>query len=316
MAQPSTQWSENISRDEPDRFAKEVEIAGAIQRDRSERYGSDGRTFHRKQLLAVRASFDVHGDLPHYAAHGLFAEAKSHTTWVRLSNGSTDVRPDQLPDIRGFAVKVFGVVGPDARDGSPARCQDFLLIPQDPFGLTSWQFTTAAQAIATGRIAPSADVVKRLAFSGFATTVFHAPLPIKVGPYAARVRLVPPAGQQPDPDADRDWGADLHRRLPLAYEVQLQFFVSEDQTPIEDAAKIWAEDVAPYITVATLQIPIQALDDEFATEVEEISFAPWNALEAHRPLGEANRARRVVMDASVEARAGTYATSDARGERP
>ena len=55
MAKPSTQWRENVTLDEPDRFAKEVEIAAAIQRDRSTRYGHDGRTFHRKQLLAVRA---------------------------------------------------------------------------------------------------------------------------------------------------------------------------------------------------------------------------------------------------------------------
>ena len=69
---------------------------------------------------------------------------------MRLSSGSTDIQSDQVPDIRGFAVKVFGVEGPDARDGSPAECQDFLLIPQDPFGLTSWQFTKGVQAIATG----------------------------------------------------------------------------------------------------------------------------------------------------------------------
>jgi hypothetical protein len=310
MSKPSTQWRENTSSDEPERFAREVEIVSAIQRDRSARYGHDGRTFHRKQLLALRASFDVLEGLPEHAAHGLFAEAKSHDAWVRLSNGSTDVQADQVPDVRGFAVKVFGVDGPDARNGSPARYQDFLLIPQDPFGLTSWQFTMGVQAIATGTVAPSAESSKRLAFAGFATTAFHAPLPIKVGPYAARVKLTPPAGQESDPNAELDWGADLYRRLPLTYAVQLQFFVSENQTPIEDATKVWADDVAPYVTVATLQIPTQPLDHEFANKVEQLSFAPWNALEDHRPLGEANRARRVVMDASVDARRGTYATSD------
>jgi hypothetical protein len=31
---------------------------------------------------------------------------------------------------------------------------------------------------------------------------------------------------------------------------------------------------------------------------EDLSFSPWNALEAHRPIGALNRARRVVYEAS------------------
>ena len=84
----------------------------------------------------------------------------------------------------------------------------------------------------------------------------------------------------------------------LAYTLQLQFFVSEAHTPIEDGSVNWEESVAPYTTVGRLTIPRLA---EWATERNEIqqrteqgTFDPWCALAEHRPLGDIMRARKVV----------------------
>ncbi|WP_405494607.1 hypothetical protein [Nocardia sp. NBC_00511] len=304
---PSTEWREIIAPDEQERFAKEAERFTRIQNDRAQRYGEPGRGFHRKPLLALRAEFDVLADLPDYARFGLFATPGPHEAWVRLSNGIFDINPDPVPDIRGFAIKVFGVDGPDARDGAPALSQDFLMIQVDPFGLTSQQFTDAAWSLAFDKPSPpSTEAIRRLHISGFAGTVFNTTTPFQVGPYAARARVVPAADHVPDPNAENDWGADFYRRLPLTYAFQLQFFVSEDDTPIEDAKKVWPEAIAPWITVAHLTLPTQPLDPDLAAQAERISFAPWNALAEHRPLGEVNRARRVVMDRSVANRRGSY----------
>ncbi|WP_069160015.1 catalase [Nocardia altamirensis] len=306
MAEPSTDWKENVGFDEAERFARQADALAAVQNDRSRRYSHPGRGFHRKALLALSADFDVLPDLPDYARFGLFADSGSHDAWVRISNGSFDIQPDAVPDVRGFAIKVFGVEGPDARDGKPAQSQDFLMIQIDPFGLTSERFTAGAVAMAAAASEPSPERAAQFRISGFATSVFNTTTPFKVGPYAARARILPPSDQIPDPAADQDWGADMYRRLPLVYRFQLQFFVNETDTPIEDATKVWPQDIAPWITVAHLAIPAQPLDTDFAAEVEQISFAPWNALADHRPLGEVNRARRVAMDRSVENRSGAY----------
>ena len=66
----------------------------------------------------------------------------------------------------------------------------------------------------------------------------YSAAPIACGPYAARVRLLP-ARTQPLADASKDWAADIGRQLaagPLVHELQLQFFVDERRTPIEDAS--------------------------------------------------------------------------------
>ena len=81
---------------------------------------------------------------------------------------------------------------------------------------------------------------------------------------------------------------------PLVYRLQLQSFVDEARTPIEDASVDWPEAVAPYVDVGTLTLrpPEPAAEaDAFAAEVERSVFDPWQALTAHRPLGEVMRAR-------------------------
>jgi hypothetical protein len=41
-----------------------------------------------------------------------------------------------------------------------------------------------------------------------------------------------------------------------------------------------------------------------AREVEQVAFNPWQTTEDFRPLGNLNRARRVVYDASATQRRG------------
>jgi hypothetical protein len=138
-------------------------------------------------------------------------------------------------------------------------------------------------------------------FGGFACERFNSVLPIACGPYAVRVRLLPPANQKTDPAAKNDWAADMRRRVAreaLEYEMQLQFFTDEAHTPIEDATVDWPESVSPYLTVGRLTIPVQDLDSEagkqLQAEAEGGVFDPWAGLMAHRPLGDVMRARKVA----------------------
>jgi hypothetical protein len=142
-------------------------------------------------------------------------------------------------------------------------------------------------------------------FKGFTTEAFFSSVPMACGPYAVRVRLLPDSSNGPaSADAPKDWGADFSQRLaagPLQYELQLQPFVDEKSTPIEDASVNWP---TPYTTVALLMLPQQAESQALLEQAESGVFDPWQALALHRPLGDVQRARKVVYFQSQQGRMG------------
>ena len=73
--------------------------------------------------------------------------------------------------------------------------------------------------------------------------------------------------------------------------VQIQ--TDPHRMPIEDATVKWSERLSPYIPVAELRIPRQRFDTPAQLAfADNLSYNPWHSLEAHRPLGNQNRARR------------------------
>ena len=322
---PSTQWQEKLAPDEDERYARYGQEFAAIQARKSKKYGN-GRALHRKQLTAAKGTLEVLADLPDFAGHGLFAKPAKYETWVRLSNGGLDKASDRTPDIRGFALRVLGVQGDSALGNGPALSQDFALINQEVFGFSSAddfvQFVVAASQGGgklirhlfaryglLGGPARLVSMVKTVgkSFGGFATETVFSAAPIACGPYAVRVRLVPVPGNGPaSADAKADWGADFSAKLrekKLQWDLQLQPFIDAERTPIEDASVNWP---SPYTTVARLTLPKQdthsAQGQALAQQVEAAVFDPWQALAAHRPLGDVMRARKVVYFVSQQVR--------------
>jgi catalase len=324
MKTPSRNWQEILAPDEEQRFTHYTDQLMAIQKAKNREFGP-GRMLHRKQLIGLQAQLEVLPGLPAHAAHGLFARPGFHETLVRISNGSLSVQQDRVPDIRGFAIKVLGIQGPGALGGT-TEAQDFLLINREVFGLrNSDAFVKLVLASAQGgsalfkhfikeygllggfrQLATAMKSLKR-PFTGYATERFFSASPLTCGPYAVRVRLLPPEGQSINPAASEDWARDLKDRLaqgPLRYALQLQFFTAEDETPIEDGSKNWEEKDAPYVTVAylTLQPPAAADFTELQKRIDEARFDPWCALAEHRPLGDVMRARKFAYFASQKNR--------------
>ena len=322
MSNVGTGWKEIIGADEAQRHADAALAMTEMQRRKDERFGA-GRALHRKPVAAVHGRLRVLDGLPEHARHGLFAAPGVHEVWVRLSNGTMDKQSNRRPDIRGFAMRVFGVDGESALGGRTDH-QDLSLINQTTFAfpdsrhffglvlaagrspgaLLSWVFKTFG-------LVGGFKQLKRLAatagrpFSGFATETFASTLPVSCGPAAVKLRLLPPAGLKPRTDVNGDWAGDLaaHAAVgPLTYRLQLQFFVDEARTPIEDASVEWPESVTPFIDVAELTLQAPSTDATFIGQVEAGVFDPWQALAAHRPLGEVMRARKVAYFASERAR--------------
>ena len=326
MESPSTEWRERVAPDEDARFQRYGEQFTAFQTRRNNRYGN-GRALHRKQVLALKARFEVLDQVIEPARHGLFASPGSHESWIRLSNATMNVRRDSEPDIRGFAIKVLGVDGPGALGSGPTNEQDFALISIPGFQSgNAAQFAGLIVALSNGRNAALRYLLRtrgpigavraarhgtallKTPFSGYATQAFYSAAAICVGPYAARIRLQPHP-RAALPDAMADLAADMRRQLALGeavYDFQLQFYTDDKTTPIENASAVWPETKSPFHTVARVTVPQQqpegAEAEAFATRVEKSVFDPWLALMDHRPLGDIMRARKVVYLASERTR--------------
>lgn len=321
MRQPSTEWRERIAPDEETRHARAAQVIANLQKARSAKYGK-GRGLHRKQLLAARGTLEIFPDLPEPCRHGLFATAGTHPVLVRLSNGGPDVKADRAPDIRGFAFKVLGTSGEGALGGTTDH-QDFLMINQDHMAVVdSREFVEFLEAATPGQLSSVLHLFtahglgggfRRLRgllaqvgkpFPGFAAERFNTVGPLACGPYAVRVRLAP-AGNPPPQARTKEIVADMRERLaagPLTWTLELQFFVDESITPIEDVSKVWPDAETPIVAVGRLTLPQQGVDPDAEAEAEAARFDPWGGLAAHRPLGEIMRARKATYFESQKGR--------------
>lgn len=327
---PSTAWKEKIEDDEAQRFERHAQTLRDLQRKHA-RGGTTSRALHAKGQCASEAIFTVLPDLPAHARVGLFAQPGTYRAYVRYSNGAGKHQPDAKPDVRGIAIKVLGVSGKKVIPGmEDATTQDFLAIRS-----SSTPFRNADEFVGFVRAASNPllllpRVIGLLGFSrafavlgklakglkeattSVATTRYFSALPIAFGEHAVRFSLVPrttpAAGAAPstDPDYLHKELADRLAKDAVEYDFAVQFFVSEEKTPIEDASQDWNEADAPYLTIGKLTLPKQDVASprgrQIATFVEKLSFDPWHALVAHRPLGNMMRARNYAYRISTQER--------------
>ena len=89
----------------------------------------------------------------------------------------------------------------------------------------------------------------------------------------------------------------------VAFDFFVQFQTDARTMPIEDASVEWSERDSPYVRVAEVRIPRQAIDAPGRDQAcERTSFSPWHCLAEHRPLGGMNRARREIYQAMQQLR--------------
>ena len=74
---------------------------------------------------------------------------------------------------------------------------------------------------------------------------------------------------------------------------------------IEDASIEWSASESPFIPVARIVFSAQDFaSEEQANTCQHLSFTPWHALPAHRPLGSLNRARKTAYSSISSVRHG------------
>jgi len=78
------------------------------------------------------------------------------------------------------------------------------------------------------------------------------------------------------------------------WDLGIQFQTDPDMS-IDDITVSWPEDKSPFFTVGRLTVEHQVIDFKQQFDFcENLTFAPWNGLSAHRPVGALNRLRKLV----------------------
>ncbi len=295
------------------------------------------RDAHAKSHGVLAGELRIEPDLPEHLAQGLFAAPRSHPVIVRFSTSPGDLRTDRVPAPRGMAIKVIGVDGPRAVDDGAAT-QDFLLVnhPTLPFGTVGayvklqkvlerqhrqsdlrQRSTRLVARVLTRLRFPLPRIAEVLATPNHHVLgeTFHSMAALRYGDHVAKISAAPlseevraltgrPVGRRAGDSALRDLVADFFAHHSAEYEVRAQLCVDVDRMPIEDASVLWPEELSPHHRVAVLHLPAQdAYSDARRRYADDVlSFSPWHALEAHRPLGSIMRSRRVAYPRSSDFR--------------
>lgn len=321
--------------DEPRWIRRVTELTLRLQ-ERNARSDSEQRprrVAHTKHHGFMKAKFKVHFGLALEYRKGLFAaENREFDAYVRTSNTADTRREDSKRDGRGLSIKVLDVgrwgdpVLPRHPDGARRVDQDFLLLSSPTF------FAKDIRDFTIFRSLLDIDVpAKALALTAFALprmkaagTLLKILLQKPAHPFAFDYHSVTASLLGPDmavkyfvkardparfarftSDAGAHHLSDALRESLHEGAIVLDFFIHAPPSgnPVEDVTVDWNRRKYPPVLAATLTIPVQEPADEGALEDgETMEFTPWNALEAHRPLGSINRGRLAIYLASAAGR--------------
>ena len=287
------------------------------------------RGAHAKGHACVKAYFDVHESIPSNLRHGVFkTPGKRYKSWIRFSNGRSSMKGnhDAHKDAHGMAIKLFHIYddilvrtedGPETQDflmhDSPvffaANIEDYnrfvesedkimyFITGKNPF---KWHLRELTHALATLKAPP----VSPLWAQYFSNTAYKlGPHNIKFSAQACSTPEIDPAQDKNDPNFLRKTMVKELQGNEACFEFRVQPQDPDKYMPIEDPSILWKESDSPYITLAKIIIPKQKFDSEDQQQFcENLSFSPWNALSEHRPIGQLNRIRKEVYEASSKYR--------------
>ena len=305
-------------------------------------YGHAVRSVHAKAHGIARGTLTVADDLPPELAQGIFARGGSYEAVLRLSTNAGDILPDSIGLPRGLALKILGVEGERLPGSEADTTQDFIMVNGPVFtapDAASFLENLKLLAKTTDRAETGKVVLSKVLRTveagleaigqpsatlqqlGGAPHVhplgetYFTQTPYRYGDYMAKVAVFPVApaltrlaGATIDTGDDPDAIRAAVRKALIAHggswDVRVQLNTDLDAMPIEDPRVEWDRAASPLVTVATLDVPPQiGWDDETTARTDDaLSYSIWHGIEAHRPLGNVNRARRDTYRFSADFR--------------
>lgn len=272
------------------------------------------RAVFRKQHGIAYGNFVINKDIPDQYKIGIFS-GDSYECAVRFSS-DTDPSASDLHTTIGVGLKLFGVEGPKLIGGG--NNADFIFQNIDRFftrdAQQMCQFTTAGviDGDYDAYLDKHPEVSQILAAmakeeASCLSAGYWAILPFKLGDtQIVKYRLVPEKTYRGAPFDDKNYlKLDLQKRLrndQATFRFEIQLRTSEDM-PLNDAQAVWSTEQSPYVCIARLHLPQQDITAIGQAEFgSNLAFNIWRTLAAHEPIGSIAEARKVVYQASAEAR--------------
>jgi hypothetical protein len=272
------------------------------------------RGMHAKGHGCVQAEFRASPSESRYKI-GIFADGSPRNAVIRFSNGSGLVEGDGSRDLRGMAVKIF-IPGLEQVSGAiEANVQDILctnapvhhaanIVELMEFtkamaagGLSKAAFLASNPSITTRLLAQTQRRVdsalnesywSRAPFSfGTDRTVKYVIKPLEQLPIIDKVKL------SEDSWLAQDLDQQVKTRDKIVFGIYAQFQTDPRSEPVEDHAKEWTTG---QVKLGELSIKKQIVDR--SAKCENLVFNPWNSGMEHRPMGNMNRARKLIYEAA------------------
>lgn len=300
-------------------------IAQVIEKSIREQYtaGNALRDAHPKAHGCVRAEFHVSKNIPAQFAKGVFIPDQSYQAWIRFSNASNDASSADIDkDARGIAIKLLGVSGTKILESEKqATTQDFIMINHPVFFANdAKRYLSFINDVNSHNMIRKLHIPFALGFKGTMNALgarnsqianplyarYWSMVPYQLGlgndrqavKYSVRACSVTANNLPKNPSHDflREALKNTLQQTDACMEFLIQPRTSS-QMLVEDSMTEWDEKAAPFYQVATIHIPKQNFDTPEQNKFcENLSFTPWHALPAHKPLGAVNRMRKVIYE--------------------
>ena len=298
--------------------------------DQSQESGRDPkimqRNLHPKPHGLVDAEFTVEKNIDAALKVGIFATPKTYKAQIRFSNGSHKIQHDNVGDVRGMAIKLFGVEGTQVMQVPNHRNeQDFVLLSHPVMFLK-----TVQSYLDMGEVLPALAKVRnksedlpielqtkfqKLDEEGFfkitgeisakktknlLETDYWSTTPYKLGSNVMKYAVVHKSNssfgpENPEDETDENYLRTVMKKHLSCQDAHFDFMVQlqtdPSTMPIEDPTIEWG---SAFVKVATIRIPQQNFDTPERNQYDEQqSFSPWYCLKEHEPLGEINLGRKM-----------------------
>jgi len=303
-------WVENLKKLTMDRLRGQYPPGTRIPRDA-----------HPKTHGLVTAEFIVLDDFSYALRHGVFKTPRKFDALIRFSAGDVAIFPDsRVPRSGGMAIKLLGVEGEKLlANDKHALTQDFIMINFPGFLCESFESYEALHVASTPETRakfyqdhpPEAALYKRQSLEPFNNPIqvrYFSQVPYMLGPNAIKFSAKPicnTANRPPvfeGPDFLREAMTNQLAESDVYFDFMVQVQTDPVRMPIENPLTTWDEALSPFQRVAIIRIPRQDITPKSLEIGEHLAFTPWHALPEHRPIGNMNRARKVIYDMVSEYR--------------
>ena len=300
-------------------------IAQVIEKSIREQYtaGNALRDAHPKAHGCVRAEFHVSKNIPAQFAKGVFIPDQSYKAWIRFSNASNDASSADIDkDARGIAIKLLGVSGEKILESEKqATTQDFIMINHPVFFANdAKRYLSFINDVNSQNMIRKLHIPFALGFKGTMNALgarnsqianplyarYWSMVPYQLGLGNDRqavkysVRACSATANNLPKNPSHDFLREALKNTLQQTDACMEFLIqprTSNKMLVEDSMTEWDEKAAPFYQVATIHIPKQNFDTPEQNKFcENLSFTPWHALPAHKPLGAVNRMRKVIYE--------------------